>query len=415
MNVNRFLQGASIDLAQAVRNVLRQKRRVAFALAILVGGCISLLLAGGFIQWVLDIMRESTIRSQLGHIQIVRTDYHKKGIADPYKYLLPADGSKEAEVLKHPSVRAIAPRLSLVGLISLGDSTLSFMGHGVDPVAEMEFSKYFFVDDGERLSVSDPTGIVIGQGLAESIGAKVGDKLVLTVTTAKGSLNAHDVHIRGIFYTSEKAYDDVAIQLPIELARKLIRVEGASSWLVVLDATERTDAVLNDLRPLFDPKSFELVPWYELADFYSKSVTLFLRQVLVVKILIGIIIVLSISNTLAMAVIERTGEIGTMMAMGVRRHSVLRLFIFEGLMLGVIGSAIGILIGWLLSLAISAVGIPMPPPPGMKNGFTGQITVTLELAFDAFLLGTMATLIASVLPAWKGSRMNVVDALRHQR
>lgn len=119
MKIHRFLQGSAIDLAQAFRNVLRQKRRVAFALAIVMGGCISLLLAGGFIQWVLDTMRESTIRSQLGHIQIVRTDYYKKGIADPYKYLLPADGSKEAEVLKHPSVRAIAPRLSLVGLISL--------------------------------------------------------------------------------------------------------------------------------------------------------------------------------------------------------------------------------------------------------------------------------------------------------
>lgn len=143
MKIHRFLQGSAIDLAQAFRNVLRQKRRVAFALAIVMGGCISLLLAGGFIQWVLDTMRESTIRSQLGHIQIVRTDYYKKGIADPYKYLLPADGSKEAEVLKHPSVRAIAPRLSLVGLISLGDSTLSFMGDGVDPVAEREFEKYF--------------------------------------------------------------------------------------------------------------------------------------------------------------------------------------------------------------------------------------------------------------------------------
>lgn len=415
MKMNGFLQGCAVDLAQAVRNVIRQKRRVAFALAIVIGGCISLLLAGGFIQWVLDTMRESTIRSQLGHIQIVRTDYYKKGIADPYKYLLPSDGAKEAEVLKHPDVTALAPRLSLVGLISLGDATLSFMGDGVDPVAEKAFEKYFFVEKGERLSADDPTGIVIGQGLADNLGAKVGDKLVLMVTTAKGGMNGHDVHIRGIFFTSEKAYDDGAIQLPIKLARELVRVEGASSWLVVLDETKKTDQVLKDLRGLFDPRTFELAPWYELADFYNKSVSLFLRQVLVVKLLIGFIVVLSISNTLSMAVIERTGEIGTMMAMGVRRYSVLRLFIFEGLMLGVIGSTLGILIGWLLSLAISAVGIPMPPPPGMESDFTGEVTVTLGLAFDALVLGVTATLVASVLPAWKASRMVIVDALRSQR
>lgn len=415
MKMDLSLRSAATDLSLAIRNVIRQKRRVAFALAIVMGGCISLLLVGGFIQWILDTMRESTIRSQLGHIQIVRADYYKKGIADPYKYLLPADGGMDAEVRKNPSVRALAPRLSLVGLLSLGDSTLSFMGDGVDPVAEREFEKYFFVEKGERLSPDDPTGIVIGQGLADNLGAKVGDKLVLTVTTAKGGLNAHDVHIRGIFFTAEKAYDDSAIQLPIKLARKLLRVEGATSWLVVLDETEKTDQVLGELRQMFDPKSFDLAPWHELADFYNKSVTLFLRQVLVVKILIAIIVVLSISNTLSMAVIERTSEIGTMMAMGVRRHSVLRLFIFEGLMLGVLGSLAGILIGWLLSLAISAVGIPMPPPPGMDSDFTGEITVTLGLAVDAMWLGALATLVASVFPAWKASRMVIVDALRSQR
>ena len=252
--MHRFFQGFAVDLALAVRNVLRQKRRVGFALVIVMGGCISLLLAAGFIQWVLDTMRESTIHSQLGHIQIVRPNYYAKGIADPYKYLLPENSDAEAQVRKHPSVRALAPRLSLVGLISLGDSTLSFMADGVDPVAEQEFAKYFFVEQGERLAADDPTGIVIGQGLAANLGAKVGDNLVLTVTTARGGLNAHDVHIRGIFFTSEKAYDDGAIQLPIELARKLIRVQGATSWLVVLDKTSNTDSVLADLRQRFEDR-----------------------------------------------------------------------------------------------------------------------------------------------------------------
>ena len=413
--MKQILAESLVDLRLAVRNVIRQKRRVGFALVIVMGGCISLLLAAGFIQWVLDTMRESTIHSQLGHIQIVRPNYYAKGISDPYKYLLPENSDAEALVRKHPSVRALAPRLSLVGLISLGDSTLSFMADGVDPVAEQEFAKYFFVEQGERLAADDPTGIIIGQGLAANLGAKVGDNLVLTVTTARGGLNAHDVHIRGIFFTSEKAYDDGAIQLPIELARKLIRVQGATSWLVVLDKTSNTDSVLADLRQRFDPKSFQLAPWYELADFYNKTVTLFLRQVLVVKILIGIIVVLSISNTLSMAVMERTGEIGTIMAMGVRRKSVLRLFILEGLMLGVLGSFAGVVVGWGLSLIISAIGIPMPPPPGMESDFTGEITVNWALALDAMWLGAVTTLIASVVPAWKASHMVIVDALRRQR
>jgi putative ABC transport system permease protein len=118
---------------------------------------------------------------------------------------------------------------------------------------------------------------------------------------------------------------------------------------------------------------------------------------------------------MSMAVIERTGEIGTAMALGVRRLGVLRQFVLEGLVLGFVGGMTGALLGWLLSLAISSVGIPMPPPPGMDQGFDAEILVTADLAFDAWFLAVVTTLLASLFPAWKASRMVIVDALRHQR
>ncbi len=409
------LTRALLDLSLAFRNVIRHRQRAAFALIIIGGGVIALLLASGFIQWVLDIQRESTIRSQLGHIEVVRPDYFGKGISNPFAYLLPQNHPAEEVIRGHKEVDALAPRLNFVGLLAFGDATLSFVGDGVDPAAEKEFADYVFVEDGERLDDADPTGVIVGQGLATNLGVKTGDRIVLMVSTAKGGLGATDAHIRGIFFTAEKMYDDSAIQMPITLARKLVKVKGATSWLVVLHDTEDTDTVLGSLRAKLDPKTFELVPWYDLADFYKKTVQLFSRQVMVVKFLIGMIIVLSISNTLSMAVVERTGEIGTAMALGVRRHSILRLFLMEGLVLGALGGSVGALIGWLLSVVISAVGIPMPPPPGMTTGFTGQITVNFAMVVEAVLLAVVTTLLASAFPAWKASRMVIVDALRHQR
>jgi len=114
-------------------------------------------------------------------------------------------------------------------------------------------------------------------------------------------------------------------------------------------------------------------------------------------------------------VLERTGEIGTTLALGATRRQILRRFLGEGLFLGVIGGLVGLALGWLLALAISAVGIPMPPPPGMARGFTGAIRVTPALAFDAWLLAVLTTLAASVYPAWRASRLEIVDALRHAR
>jgi putative ABC transport system permease protein len=130
------------------------------------------------------------------------------------------------------------------------------------------------------------------------------------------------------------------------------------------------------------------------------------------RVIIAIIIILTISNTQTMSVLERTTEIGTILAVGLRRAGVLRMFIIEGILIGAIGGLCGIFLGFGIAEVLSIIGIPMPPAPGMETGFIAQILVTPKLAVDAFVLAIATTLTASALPAWKASRMNIVDALR---
>jgi putative ABC transport system permease protein len=113
-----------------------------------------------------------------------------------------------------------------------------------------------------------------------------------------------------------------------------------------------------------------------------------------------------------MSVMERTTEIGTMIAIGSRRSAILRMFILEGLMLGVIGGIVGVSLGCALAATLSFIGIPMPPPPGMEVGFTAEILVTSPLVIDAFALAMITTVLASLMPAIRASRLNIVDALR---
>jgi putative ABC transport system permease protein len=142
---------------------------------------------------------------------------------------------------------------------------------------------------------------------------------------------------------------------------------------------------------------------------------LFSKQVSVVKFIIGLIIVLTISNTQTMSVLERTREIGTSLAIGQRRRAVMHMFLVEGVLIGVLGGGAGALLGYLLGELISLIGIPMPPPPGMARGYIGQILISPALAGEAIVLALLTTLLASLMPAWKASRMNIVDALRHNQ
>ena len=409
------MQSIWLDFSLALRNVLRQSRRSAVAIGAVAFGITALLLAGGFIEWVFWDFRESTIQSQLGHIQIVRPGYHDSGKSDPNAYLLP-EVPPELEAPNEPHrIKTVAPRLSFSGLVSRGDATLSFIGDGVSPKNEAAFGRGVLISAGQNLSEDEPLTAIMGEGLARNLGVKVGDKIVLLANTASRGTNAVEVTVRGLFSTVSKAYDDTALRVPIETARALLRTRGSHVWVVLLNQTSDTDLVFNKLREELPQDKFEVVPWHKLADLYNKTEALFTKQVHGVRLIIALIIVLSISNALTMSVIERISEIGTTMALGVKRIGILRLFVSEGVLLGCFGGLLGLLIGVALAMAISAVGIPMPPPPGQAHGLTAAILLSWKIALEALLLAVGSALIGSIYPAWTASRKEIVDALRHSR
>ncbi|MBL8398204.1 MAG: ABC transporter permease [Candidatus Accumulibacter sp.] len=409
--MNSLLQ----DFLLAFRNVVRQRRRSGMAIIAVAFGIITLLLAGGFIEWTLMGMREWTIGSRLGHIQVARPGYFQLGQSDPFAYLLTQDSADRSALEKIDGVKIIGARLAFGGLISHGEATISFLGEGVEPDKEALLSSTLFITKGQGLSTGDAKGIIIGAGLAANLGVDVGDQVVLMANTPAGGVSAVECHVLGLFSTVSKAYDDAAVRLPIKTAQSLLKVGGSHLWVMLLEKTEDTARVLAKLRDGFADRSLEFVPWNDLADFYNKTVTLFRKQVGVIKVIIAIIIVLSISNTLMMNVVERTGEIGTALAVGITRAKIMRSFVLEGVLLGVGGGLIGLAVGTIAAHIISLIGIPMPPPPGMARGYTAEILVTPGLLFDAFLLAAGTTLLASLYPAWKASRMVIVDALRFNR
>lgn len=407
-------------LLLALRNLTRHSRRSVIAFGTVVFGIVALLLAGGFIQHIFHNFREATIESHFGHLQIIKPGYFETGKADPYRFLFSDNlAAQLSENFTFDNdrimVKAIVPRLSFSGLLSHGDATLSFIGEGVDPEEQAYFSNALQIVSGQHLAVDAPNRLIMGAGLARNLGVDVDDTVVLLVNTAAGGINAVEMTVGGLFTTVTKSYDDNALRLPISTAQQLLRTQGAHSWVVLLNETKQTNAVLEKLREVLPPDQFEIVPWYQLADFYNKTTVLFTKQVQAIKLIIAIIILLGISNTMTMNVMERTGEIGTAMALGVKKIDILRQFLCEGALIGGIGGALGVLLGLLAAAIISDIGIPMPPPPGMARGYTGEILITANMVVEALVLAILVTLIASVYPAWKASRMQIIDALRHNR
>jgi len=402
------------ELKLAARNLTRHKVRTAISLSAIAFGVVALLIAGGFVEWIFWAMRDATIHTGLGNIHITRPGFREAGLADPRRFLMPPDPVHIEALRKTASVTAVDQRLTLSGLISSGNITIGFTGEAVDPEAYKTISNILPVD-GDNLSAQAPDAVLVGRGLAQALGVHRGDTVTFVVSLPRGGISAVDGKVAGTFATQVKAVDDSAVRMPLDLGRRLLRVQGAHNWVVGLSETEDTEAVMQRVRALLPADRYEVTSWLDLSDFYRKAVVLLSRQIDVVAILIGVIIVLGISNTITMNVLERTGEVGTIMAIGTPRASVLRLFVLEGALLGLVGGAAGLVIGFVLAQLLSYIGIPMPPPPGRDTGYSAKILLTGGLAASAVLIAVVSSVLASLYPAWRASRLPVVDALRHNR
>lgn len=396
----------------AWRNVIRHRRRSGSAILAVSAGVIAMLLAGGFIEWSLWYGRDAVIRSQFGHFQIVRPGYYEKGLADPYRYQLPEVKALVEEIAKIDGVEAVSPRLSFTGLASIGDATLSFVGEGVSPESETQLGGALRLIEGENLSSNDVRGAILGRGLAGNLGANVGDTMVLLSTLENGGINAVEVHVRGIFGTVMRAYDDAVLKIPLSLAQELTRAQGAHVIAVLLRDEEAMAAAINETRDRLKGAHYDIIPWRQLSDYYTKTEQLFTQQFLIVKIIISMVILLSIMNSMYMAVAERTTEIGTMLALGNRRRDVLKQFLYEGLILGLLGAIGGVITAAGLGATISYVGIPMPPPPGGGDSYVAEIQLTWPMILSTLGIALAASIAATALPAYKASQLQIVDALR---
>ena len=298
-----------------------------------------------------------------------------------------------------------------------GDTTTAFVGAGVVPEGEMNLSALAVIVDGNELASRDPRGVTLGVGLARAFGVKPGDDLTLLTTTKAGAINALAVKVRGVWESGEKAYDDRFLRVGLPEAQRVLDLESGEvqSIVLLLDATDNTAAVRARIEQLIRERGLDLEirTWDDLALRYHQVRELFGRIFAVLTLIVSVMVVFGITNTMTMAIFERTREIGTVMALGTRRRGVVAMFVLEGFVLGVLGALAGLALGVVLAKAISAIGIQLPPPPGSTRGFTVQIFVVPAVLAQAAQLSIIAATLASLYPAWRAARVNVVEALRH--
>jgi putative ABC transport system permease protein len=406
-----------MNIKLACRNIFRNPRRTTLTLLAISFGCASLIINGGIIYFIFRGLREDAIHGRYGHIQIHHRGFTEKHQAQPFDYTISSAEFEEIKLLlgdvEH--VEEATGRLEFAGLMSYGGKNVSFLGYGVEADRDARLNTMISIVEGEGLSAEEPRGVILGKGLAARLQLRAGDFATLLVNTRDGDYNAVDVRVRGIFEGGLKEFDDWVMKIPLEKAQELLAMNEIQSVVVLLDKTENTEAARELLlRAIADRNlDLEMTAWLDHALFYNQVVSMFGKELDVVKVIISIIVILSIINSLTMSIFERTREIGAIMAIGAGRSQVMKMLALEGLLLGVIGGLIGVAAGIAIGAVISYIGIPMPPPPASTRPFTAQVDIIPAIILSSFLIAVSSSVLASIYPAYRASRLRIVDALRY--
>ncbi|QSQ21968.1 ABC transporter permease [Pyxidicoccus parkwayensis] len=395
----------------ACRNVLRNRRRTALTLAALIVGVGITVIVHGFVNGMKRGVVNQFISAATGAVQVHHAGYVKNVLSTPLSLDVPADDAFLSRVGHVEGVTGVSPRLQFSGTVSVGDESLFFTALALDPEREHAVCPW-----RERTLVAGSTfkgdtDLLLAQSLSAAAGVRPGEEAVLLAPDRDGALNAEATKLSGTLMPlgpGEARFGQVSLAL----AQRLLRMEGRATELAVsVKDFERAPEVAGRLRAELGP-DYEVHTWDEVAPLARDAMARLDAMAATVTTVFLILMLLGVANTSLMTVLERTREIGTMMAVGVRRSWIAALFLAESAVVAALGGSGGALIGLAVVSHLGHKGLSIAP-----GGAKGVVPIEVhpmiplgELALFVAVAIVGATLF-SLYPAWRASRLRPVQAL----
>ncbi len=401
-----------LDILIALRNIFRNRTRTLLTMLSIIVGSIAIIIVNGFINYSMWGLRESMIRNGIGHVQFYQKGYLEREEDISLEFMITNYKKLTREIYENMGVSFVAPEISFNGVISSGEKSTIIIGKGGLSEEEQRLNSFGEIVEGSFYN-DDEFAVLIGEGVAKKIKAKLGDTLTLMAPMRGGGLNAIDVTVKGIIRMTIEEYNSTIVLAPLFLAQNLLNVEGVDRLIVMLKDTEKTKEVEKISIDFARNKNLEFKSWKDLAIFFFQVRDMYNTMFLILFIIIIGVIIFSIANTMTMNVFERISEIGTIRALGAKRRHIIRQFVLESLFIGIIGGAFGLILGYLIAEIINlSGGIYIPPPPGNAKGYYSMVKPEFYKVLLCYAGFVVTCIIASIFPARKAAKMEIVEAIR---
>ena len=399
-------------LRLAMRNVFRARARSAITIGALFFGVTMSLLLSAFVMGAGESLVSEAIESRIGAMQVHRAGYFEKRDRQPLVLNLTRDPALEAKLRATQNVQGLTPRISFNGLLTNGSRGTIAIITAIDAdTVRNALPRVDMYLEGVPLEPGDRNGAHVGLELNRALDLKPGVPLMLQAQGLGGRDNAMDLEPRGILAGQNPLEGKRAVTVPLAFAQALLGMEGkVTEYVVAIKDVQKLDETAAALRTILGP-DYEVSTWEELRP-ALRDARLIQRIILGgVSFFFLIIALFGVANTLLMTVLERTREIGTLLAVGMTRSMVARLFMLEALLQAVLGAAVGLgLAELLVNLARSGGGVTVSMGAG-QGYFRMMPTLLPAVPFIVVGSACIGSMLAALSPALRAARMRPVEAL----
>lgn len=398
----------------AWRNIWRNRRRSLIVMLSIVVGVVFAMLSDGLSIGMIHQMLDNQIGSHVSHIQI-----HAKGYNDNQviQNAIPDRARVEKALGATGGVRHWSRRVSTFGLLSSALNSSGGLIVGVEPEREEAVTSIkASIVEGTYLT-GKANEVVIGRRMAEKLGIGLGDKVVGMASALNGDVGSDLFRVVGLYQTISSEFDKMHMFTSLSgLQGMLVMEDRVVEYAVIVDDIEQVDRIASALRAHLGD-DYEVLSYRDLLPMLVYMVDMYGQMMVVLYVVIGLAMIFGIINTMLMSVFERIQEFGVLMAIGMKNSAVFRMVMAEALLLSVMGTAIGMVVGIGGLLLLGEVGIDLSLFADGLNAFGMGAVIYPRLTFGSIVgvvvIIPLTALIGSLYPALKATRLQPVTAIRY--
>ncbi len=398
-------------LQLAFKNVLRARRRAILTfLMITFGVTFYIFLSGMFAGWDKDSF-DNVINFETGHLKIRHAEFEKDRPYD-LDYLVDEPEKVAAMLNSKKYVVGYTSRTTFFTEIDNGVDSTPIMGVGIDRQTDSKvFNLEKFIVEGELT----PDGAIIGKQLAGDMGLHLGDEFYLTFRDKNGMFTSITTWVSGLLLSPDPISNRMKVYMDMDFLREPLQTQNPGEITVLTDSVEKAIGYEKELSK--DLPGYKVQSWKTISHGFAELTEMKKNYSSGIVFMILIIAMIGVVNTILISVYEKRREIGTLKAMGMTDRQVTNMFVAEGFFLGFAGSILGCLIGALVNYPMAKYGIDFS---NVLEG-TGTTSMMIGVIKSTYVAGdfvtaivscTIASVIASWIPAKKVMKMHPVECLR---